>query len=262
MIPAVEKLQHTISELADPGIDPAFHTRVSVLEVGGELHIDFRGTPFDEPFEELCATLVRPEVAIVLGSLSLRSWDEGSNGTCNWDLSPLVDAAPSFPNLRSFSVAKNRPGDHNCVIIGADYDEDGVLGRLLHKSPSLNTLIVPSAPDATFFSMDHHSLRYLGVDSGYDTQNFIGNIADNSCFPELRTLEFGEFNETYLDDFPSGCTPFEDYRRLFTAPHFASVRYFVWRNPVCSEEQIADLRSLRPKQDLQIQIVRFSAWYV
>ena len=262
MINAIEKLQNKVSELADPDIDPEFHARVSVLQVGGHLHIDFRGSPFDEPFNELCATLVRPEVATVLGSLSLRSPDESSNGTCNWDLALLVDAESSFPNLRSFSVAKNEPGNQNRVIIGADYDEDGVLGRLLHKSPSLNTLIVPSAPDATFFSMKHPSLHYLSVDSGYDTQNFIGNLADNSCFPELRALEFGEFNETYLDDFPNGCTPFEDYRRLFTSPHFASVRYFVWRNPVCSEEQIAVLRSLRPKRDLQIQIVRFSAWYV
>jgi hypothetical protein len=262
MITVIEDLQRTFSDLADPGIDPELHARASVLQVGGYLHMDFFGDPSDEPFNQLCTTLVRPEIATILGSLSLRSPDEGANGTCNWDLSPLVDAETSFPNLLSFTVARKEPGQHNQVIIGADYEEEGVLGRLLHKAPSLNTLIAPSAPDATFFSMTHPSLRHLGVDSGYDTQNFIGNFAEKSCFPNLSMLEFGEFNETYLEDFPTGCTPFEDYRRLFTAPHFGTVGYFVWRNPVCSEEQITELRSLRPRSGLMIKIIRFSDWFV
>lgn len=258
MITAIDKLQRRISDLADPGVHPDFNARVAVLDVGGLLHINFRGTPFDEPFDELCSALVHPEIASVLTSLYLKSPDEGSNGTCNWDLSLLVDADVSFPKLQSFTVAQNEPGHHNHVIIAVDYDEMGMIGRLLHKAPCLDTLIVPSAPDPTFFSVEHPSLRYLNVDAGYDTQGFIANLADNSCFPGLRALAFGEFNETYLDDFPAGCTPFEDYRRLFMAPHFASMRVFVWRNPVCSEVQIAELRSLRPERDLQIQIVRFS----
>jgi hypothetical protein len=164
--------------------------------------------------------------------------------------------------LRSFFVEQNGPGSHNRVIVAADYDEAGVLGRLLRKTPSLEALTVPSAPDATFFALESHPLRFLSVDAGYDTQGFIRNLADSSCFPRLETLEFGEFYEMYLDDFPSGCTPFDDYRRLFKSETFSTVRLFVWRNPVCSEAEIEELRSLRRERDLQIKIVQFSSRYV
>ncbi|HKQ91756.1 MAG TPA: hypothetical protein VJZ77_13780 [Blastocatellia bacterium] len=260
---AVEKLQRRLTDAADPDRAPLGHARLSALEVGERLYLDFCGSPFDEPYHELCQTLILPDVAFRLGSLSLRApADEASNGTRNWNLTPLVEAQVLFPNLRSFSVEQNSPGDHNRIIVAADYDEDGVIGRLLCKAPSLEALTVPTAPDRTFFALERRLLRFLNVDAGYDAQGFIRNIADSSCFPRLETLEFGEFNETYLDDFPSGCTPFDDYRRLFKSKAFSTVRLFVWRNPVCSEAEIEELRSLRPKSDLQIQIVQFSSRYV
>jgi hypothetical protein len=100
------------------------------------------------------------------------------------------------------------------------------------------------------------------VDSGYDTQNFIENLAASSSFPNLGRLEFGEYNETYMDDFASHCTPKEDYRRLFTSPAFGSVRFFRWRNPVFSREEIAELRALCPQKGLQFQVIRSSAEYL
>ncbi len=207
---AIEQLQRKLSEIADPDRDPQLHARFSALQIGELLYLDFQGSPFDESYDELCNTLILPDVASRLGSLSLRApADEGANGTRNWNLAPLVDTQANFPNLRSFSIEQNRPGDHNRVIVAADYHEDSVLGRLLRKAPSLEALIVPSAPDAAFFALGSHPLRFLSVDAGYDTQNFIRNLADSSCFSRLETLEFGEFNEAYLDDFPSGCTPFD-----------------------------------------------------
>jgi hypothetical protein len=260
---AIEQLQRRLTEAADPDRDPRFHARLTALEVGEQLYLDFYGSPFDKPYHELCQTIVLPDVAIRLGSLSLRApIDEGSNGTRNWNLEPLVEAQTSYPNLRSLFVEQNGPGDHNRVIVAADYDEAGVLGRLLRKAPSLEALTVPSAPDATFFALESHPLRFLSVDAGYDTQGFIRNLADSSCFSRLETLEFGEFNETYLDDFPSGCTSFDDYRRLFKSEAFSTVRLFVWRNPVCSEAEIEELLSLRPERELQIKIVQFSSRYV
>jgi len=260
---AVEQLQRRLTDAEDPNRAPWFHARLSAQEIGERLHLDFCGSPFDEPYYQLCQTVILPDVAFRLGSLSLRSpADDGTNGTRNWDLEPLVEAQTSFPNLRSFFVEQNGPGDHNRVIVAAEYHEAGVIGRLLRKAPSLEALTVPTAPDATFFAVEDHPLRFLSVDAGYDTQGFIRNLADSSCFSQLETLEFGEFNETYLDDFPSGCTPFDDYRRLFRSEAFGAVRVFVWRNPICSEAEIKELRSLQPKRDLQIQIVQFSSRYV
>jgi hypothetical protein len=260
---AIGQLLRRLTEVANADRDPEFHARLSVLDIGDRLYLDYFGSPFDESYDELCKTIILPDVASRLESLSLRSpADVGSNGTRNWDISALVNYQIPFPNLRSFAIEQNAPGAHNRIIVGADYEEAGVLGRLLNMAPSLETLIVPSAPDETFFAPGRRPLRFLSVDAGYDSQNFICNLAGSSCFFQMETLEFGEYNETYLDDFPRGCTPFDDYRRLFKSEVFSRLRTFVWRNPVCSEEEIAELRSLRPKGELQIQIVRFSARYV
>jgi hypothetical protein len=158
-------------------------------------------------------------------------------------------------------VEQNGPGDHNRIIVGADYEEGGVLGALVAKAPALEQLTVPSAPDASFFAVKDHPLRYLNVDAGYDTQGFVGNLAASCCFQGLSGLELGEFNETYLEEFASRCTPTEDYRRLFTSRAFASVATFTWRNPVCSEREIEQLRALCAKK-MQFRLVRFSARYV
>jgi hypothetical protein len=263
MNPAIEQLHRYLAELVDPEIDPEYNARLATAEAAGRLFLDFRGSPFDEPFAALCATLVRPEVASAVTLLSLRSpIDVGANGTRNWNLAALAEAGVVYSNLRSLSVEQAGPGDHNRPIIAATYNEDGVLGHLLSRAPRLEVLVVPSAPDRTFFERSPHPLRYLNVDAGYDTQDFIGNLADAMCFPHLRTLEFGEFNETYAEDFPAGCTPFEEYRRLFSSQAFRGVRAFVWRNPVVSDAEMAGLRSLRPDEDLQIKIVQFSSRYL
>ncbi|NUP08829.1 MAG: hypothetical protein HOW73_22510 [Polyangiaceae bacterium] len=250
-------------ELASPTstyADPTLYPRLSVVETAGMLHVDFYGAPFDTPFERLCTILSDAAVAGSLATLTLRSPDEGGNGTCNWDLTPLVDKASAFPKLEHFSIQQNQPGDHNRIIVARSYDEEGVLGRLLSKAPVLDAVIVPSAPDESFFRVQNHPLRFLSVDAGYDTQSFIANLAKSASFPKLESLEFGEYAETYVDGFPEGCTPIEDYRQLFRSRVFARLRAFTWRNPVCSADEIAELRAIVP--DLQFRVVRFSAEYL
>ncbi|MCY1461986.1 hypothetical protein D9M71_797080 [compost metagenome] len=122
-------------------------------------------------------------------------------------------------------------------------------------------MVTPSAPDEAFFAVKHHPLRFLSVDSGYDHQGFIERLSSTQCFPQLATLEFGEYNEPYMDDFSSRCTPLSAYRRLFQSVAFRSVRSFTWRNPVCTPAEIAELRSLGPTQ-LQFKVVTFSSAYI
>src|SRR5262249_8817014 len=86
------------------------------------------------------------------------------------------------------------------------------------------------------------------------------NLARPSCFPALRCLEFGEYNEKYMEDYATRCTPFADYQALFGAKAFKPVCRFVWRNPACSATKIGQLKALRP--DLQLLVVRTSAEYV
>lgn len=253
-----------ITQATEDGLDRPLDRddlpRISFFVAHDELHLDFFGTPLDEPFAEFVTAIRAPEISAHLASLTLRAPDEGTNGTRNWDLTALVAGDASFPRLRTFEIQQTKPADHNRTIVAADYAEQGVLGQLLTLAPDLRNLVVPSAPSADFFERAPHPLAHLSVDAGYDTQGFIGNLARSRCFPDLHCLEFGEYCETYLADYQARCTPLADYQQLFTAPAFEKVGRLVWRNPICTPEQINSLKALRP--DLQLLVVRTSAEYV
>ena len=74
--------------------------------------------------------------------------------------------------------------------------------------------------------MGPRPLRLLSVDTGYDHQGFIANLARSACFPKLQSFEFGEYNETYIEDSAAHLTPVADYRELFTSRAFAPVKVF------------------------------------
>jgi hypothetical protein len=175
----LEQLRHKLAAPAEGYFDSTLYARLSVVEFGGLLHVDFFGSPFNEPYLELCRTLCNAAVAERLASIVLRGPDEGANGTCNWDLSSLVESDTMYPTFKLLSIQQNGPADHNRMIVATDFDEAGVLGVLLQRAPVLDALITPSAPDASFFAVRDHPLRYLNVDAGYDTQNFIGNLANS-----------------------------------------------------------------------------------
>lgn len=253
-------LQDRLAQEAEKGMSAEAVNRLCVTLVADELHIDYYGMPFDEPLQEVLAAVITPEVSAVLASLTLRGPDEGANGTRNWDLLILAESGAVFPQLRELFIEQTKPADHNCSIVAAGYEEEGILGRLLARAPALESLVTPSAPDATFFQVGQRPLKLLNVDAGYDTQGFIQNLARSSCFPGLQCLEFGEYHETYMEDYAVHCTPITDYQELFVAESFKPVRRFVWRNPACSAAEVASLKTLRP--DLQLLIVRTSAGYV
>ena len=255
-------LHDCFAQRAEVGTSQEAINRLCVTSVAGELHIDFYGSPFDESFHEMLAAVVTPEVSAKLASLTLRGPDEGSNGTRNWNLSVLADSEVAFPLLRELSVEQTKPTDHNRSIVASvyEYEEEGVLARLLARAPVLESLVTPSAPDTNFFQLGKRPLRLLSVDAGYDTQDFIRNLANSTCFPNLVCLEFGEYNEKYMDDYSSRCTPLADYHELFKSAAFQSVRQFVWRNPACSATDISALKKLR--RNLQLMIVQTSAEYV
>jgi hypothetical protein len=250
-------LQHAIEARAAAGSDASFLDRLCITKVGTLVHLDFYGDPFGESFEELLDALVDQHVASAIASLDIRGPDEGSNGTRNRDLTQLAEGPTSFPNLRRLSIEQTKPADHNRTIVARTYEEDGVLGRILAKAPALEVLVTPSAPNADFFRVGLRPIVQLSVDAGYDHQRFIANLAESSCFPDLRSFEFGEYNETYMEDFSSRVTPFTDYRKLFQSSAFASVKVFRWKNPVCSPAEMANVKSFIGGR--QILVVRWSA---
>lgn len=232
---------------------------VAITRTADVFHVDFYGGSYDESYHDLLNTLAMPDIAPFVRSLILRGPDEGANGTHNWDIAPLLATEASFPQLKTLSIQLNRPADHNRAIVGSDYEESGILARLLAKTPRLEELTVPSAPDAAFFDVGERRIRFLSVDAGYDTQAFILNLAKSSCFPNLQCLEWGEYHETYIDNYVANCTPTVHYHALFQSSAFNSVTRFVWRNPICEDLDIKELKALRP--NLQLLVVRYSDHY-
>jgi hypothetical protein len=250
-------LQNTIEARAAPNRDASFVDRLSVTKVGSLAYLDFYGNPFGKSFGDLLDLLTDTDVANSVASLDLRGPDEGSNGTRNWDLTPIAESSASFPKLRRLAIEQTRPMDHNATIVAHSYEEDGVLARILAKAPALEVLVTPSAPNREFFRVGQRPIAHLSVDTGYDHQGFIANLARSSCFPNLRSFEFGEYNQTYMEDFSAHVTPFPHYRELFTSLAFAPVKVFQWRNPACSSAEMEEVKDL--KKGRQILVVRWSA---
>ncbi len=255
----LESLRQRIASGNDPDTSAEYLSRLAVTQIDNVFHLDFYGGCFENGFADLLNTVATPDVAPAIASLQLRGPDEGANGTHNWDIEPMVATDATFAQLETFSIQLNQPADHNRSIVGAGYDEDGLLSRLLSKSPRIQSLTVPSAPNRAFFDIAERPLRFLSVDAGYDTQDFISNLAVSSCFPNLQCLEWGEYNETYIDDYRVNCTPMENYHELFRSKAFDAVRRFVWRNPICEDDEIKELKAMKP--ELQILIVRYSDDY-
>lgn len=256
----LEALRQRIAGRNEPDMPGAYLQRLAITSTASQFNLDFYGETLEDSYFDLLATIAKPEIAPHIRSLILRGPDEGANGTHNWDIGPLLETDAAFPELETFSVQLNQPADHNRSVIGADYDEDGILAKLLAKSPKMREFTVPSAPNAAFFGVGQRPIRFLSVDAGYDTQDFISNLAKSSCFPNLYCLEWGEYNETYMDDYLASCTPVDHYRQLFQSGAFAKVARLVWRNPVCTDDEINELKELKP--DLQLLVVRFSDHYV
>jgi hypothetical protein len=253
-------LQQQINGAIEPDTPDYLVPRLNFFEVSGRLFVGYYGSSWLESYESLFSVLTEPEVAERLTSLRLWGPDEGANGTREWNLSSLTDGSAHFPALRTFWIQLTEPTDHNRSIVTSrhePYEEDGVLARLLSKAPALQSLSVPSAPSPEFFRVGCRPIDRLRVDAGYDHQDFILNLSASSCFPELHFFEFGEFNETYLDDYQESCTPLAHYQSLFESPAFRTVRSFIWKNPRASDGEIAALRALRP--DLTVAVVRISA---
>lgn len=255
----LESLRQRIAGRNEPDTSPDDLQHLAITQIGDVFNLDFYGDCFEDSFDDLLSTLAAPDVARGIGSLILRGADEGANGTHNWDIEPMLAADATFPQLETFSIQLNKPGDHNRSIVASNYDEDGILARLLSKSPRMQELTIPSAPNGAFFDVGERRIRFLSVDAGYSTQDFVSNLAKCSCFPNLQCLEWGEYNETYMDEYLANCTPTENYRELFRSSAFGSVTRFVWRNPVCTDDEIKELKALKP--GLQLLVVRYSDDY-
>ncbi|MFL5733671.1 MAG: hypothetical protein ACJ78Q_10760 [Chloroflexia bacterium] len=258
-ITALNRLQEVVAQRNVPDAVDSYIERVYFCNVARLLHVEFYGRTFDS-YLDFLGTLRNPDVVPHLKSVALRGPDEGANGTRNWDLVPLVETEIVFPQLSTFFIEPTAPEHHNSTIVAQDYAEAGVLARLLVAAPKLEALTTPSAPDASFFEVDARPLSYLRIDAGYDAQDFIQNLSKSNCFPNLRHLDYGDYNERYMKDYPNGCTPCEHYQMLLHSLASASMRTFILRNSICTPEELSALKASR--NDLSIMAVQSYGGYV
>ncbi len=238
-------------------------------KIGTSYSITFFGDGFDEDPETKATDfdddtnfafchfldfISKPENAQNIVALDFRGADEGANGTKSWCFDRLTHSEVIFPNLQSFSVQLTDLGDHNSNIIdSSDFsmEENGTVAKLLQKMPNLKHLVVPSAPDKTFFEIGQHPLSYLKVQAGYDHQNFIENLSLSDNFRQLSALDYSERID-FFDAASEDYTPFESFKKLFVSKAFSSVGHFTLRNSILTQEQLFELQRLNKVQFLNI----------
>ncbi|APH40747.1 Uncharacterized protein A9P81_0844 [Leptospira interrogans serovar Copenhageni/Icterohaemorrhagiae] len=132
-----------------------------------------------------------------------------------------------------------------------------MLSKLLLKSPKLRVLVTPSAPNLKIFKNQHNTIEFLNVSAGYNHENFIENLSKYNCFPTLSYLQFGEYNETYIDEFLEHTTPFEHYKIHFSSGILNNLQMFTLENPVCSKEELSEMKTYL--KDIHFQVVRWSS---
>ncbi len=234
---------------------------LSVAPLLGGLQVEYFGELWEEPFAWTLACLADQEVADAIVALSFTGPDEGANGTREWEFTPLLDSIVRFPLLKSLVVRPSGQADHNTALIqraGTIMEESGDIARFVAKAPNLIQLTMPTAPDASFFTVPLPHLSTLVVESGSDTQNFIENLASSTNLTALWSLDFTESTElqsTWADEREPGfVTPFQAYERLFHSPMGEQLRALYLRNTCLTVEQLQALQALRPR--LQFMVVQ------
>ncbi len=184
-------------------------------------------------------------------SITFTGSDEGANGSRRWDFSRLINSGVTFPKLQSFKVALTDPGDHNQSIIDGDcLEEDGMIAKLVSKMPVLDMLVVPSAPNKSFFEIGDHPLRYLRLQAGYSNEGFIENLANSNNFKNLQRLDFTEIDleSSATEDY----TSFDNYKSLFQSRAFSGIGKFTLRHSQLTKEQLFELQKMKDVQFLYI----------
>jgi hypothetical protein len=271
MLEALEKLQRDILHYEtqqEYGYVVGYSPKLMFYQVGNLFEIILYSDGYDDDasikaididYEEnyvFCALLDLLTIqnnANKLLAIEFTGQDEGANGIKSWMFDRIINSKVNFPNLKSFKVQLTDLGDHNTNIIdGGGLEEKGVLAKLLAKMPVLEIMIVPSAPDKSFFEIGEHPLGYLKVQSGISSQNFISNLANSNNFVNLKAIDYAEQIDFENNSDQIEFTSFSDFKQLFLSQGFASVKRFVLRGSKLTKEQLLELHGSNKVQFLCI----------
>ena len=212
-------------------------------------------------FASVLDFLSRAEIAARIRSLTFDGDDEGANGTKTWCFNRLIESGVTFPNLTFFKVQLTRPGDHNTNIIEerpGSFEEGGRIAQLIAKMPVLRCLEVPSAPDRSFFEMGPLPLNSLTVQAGYDHQNFIDNMAESDCFPNLQALNYSDYMHVF-SDMAGKETQFSSYKNFFESKMISEKPgfHFTLQYSILTRQQLSALMSIEDNWNKKKKEVQF-----
>ncbi|MDU1890617.1 MAG: hypothetical protein E6767_07990 [Dysgonomonas sp.] len=265
MIDALLRLQQTIYDYHNDDEYPyslSYSPKVSFFPVGDLVGIKYHGPGYEddpsmkiEEFDEgynfgFCALLdflTNQEYANKVISLVFDSFDEGANGVNEWCFERLTESEVVFPNLEELKIRLTDLGDHNISAINY-LEEDGTIAKLVKKMPNLKRLVVPAAPDSSFFDFEHTELQSMVVQAGSDTQDFLGNLAKSDKFPALYSLDYAEPLDQFNDLGEEDYTSVETFKELFASKAFSHQHFhFKLRNSILTEEQLFDIQKTNTK---------------
>lgn len=225
-------------------------TRLSVVDLGGMLAVDYYGSEY-AGWDEFETALARPGIADHIGQLRIHGPDQGANGLKDWNFSGLIAAAPRFARLVDFQIGISDPGDHNqaCVV-------DDQLPALLALMPALRNLVLPQSPEPAFFDLAMPDLKTIRTGGDFRTRGFIRALAGATNLPALVFVDFTDSLAPFMEQEPQppewDSTPFADYEALFDSPIMDRFWGLRLRNARLTEAQYRALQARRPKCQFSI----------
>ena len=120
-----------------------------------------------------------------------------------------------------------------------------MVAQLVKNMPNLQTLQLPSAPDASFFDVPDLALKSLKIQAGYAHQDFILNLARSHNLKGLRSLAYTDVMDAVL--IKEGChTPYEHYKALFLSELFLQYKHFHFTltDSLLTDAQLQELHAI------------------
>ena len=234
-----------------------YSPQVSFFPIGDMISIYYHGPGYDDDptikaidldedynygFCALLDFLTNQEYADKIISLTFDSYDEGANGVNEWNFGRLTASDVIFPYLEEFKVRLTNLGDHNISAINY-LEEDGTIAKLAMKMPKLKKLVVPAAPDSSFFEIAHNELQSMVVQAGTDSQNFLENLVESDRFPSLYSLDYAEPLNQFDDLTDKDYTSKDTFVKLFNSKAFSHKHFhFKLRNAILTKDQLFEIQ--------------------
>jgi hypothetical protein len=233
--------------------------KISFSKTGDWYALTYFGGGYDDGYNFAFAAFIDLIIkhSAKIKALLFTGADDGANGIKNWDFTRLINSNAFFDNLETFRVKLTDAGDHNTSIVASSYDEGGQIAALVAKTPNIQVLQVPSAPNADFFRLKDLKLQQLIVQAGCNAQGFIKNLSTCNNLKNLYALDYTDI----LDGIDNIGTEYNDYKELFSSDFFETQTaegrkinfHFKLRENKLTDKELKELIGIKNIQFLYIR---------